>query len=309
MARASMRRSLRFDTRYDEHERSQGAKLISPQFSDLLEQRDATVVPSLSESSDLIAEIGSSGSEIADSAQTKASSVMNEASSVISQATNAIPKPTLLANMTAEKACLEVLSLTECYPTHIDSAFLAAFWILMFGATLTAAIFFTCKSVGKNYWKWHITKWITIIFCLLATALFLGLTIIAWTVHRVVHSGRGDKDASENAQSIYLTFTSIAVISVISWVIVQQHKVRTSSCADCQKEYEGTSRAPPLAGDSMRKTCIERSGHIPIDMSLTHPAQRHNGPEIHHDSPTVPVKAAERGHASRFKEGVDLRSN
>jgi len=192
--------------------------LILKQFLDSIERRG------------ILTEVRSSGSDALDSAQAKASSVVQEASSVVADVTSAIVKPTLLANMTADKACLELLSFSECQSTPIDQLFLTGFWILVCGAIFTATTFFKCQWLNELCRS--AVSLLAVTLGLLATMFFLALTILCWTIYSVVASKSGSEGAGENARSIYSSFTSIAFISVLSWVVIRHHK-RGKTCDKC----------------------------------------------------------------------------
>ena len=142
--------------------------------------------------------------------------------------------------MTAEKACLELLTFSECHPTPIDEFFLAGFWILVLAAAFTTATFFKCrwlKTGGRR-----VVRWLAVILGSLATMLFLSLTILCWTIHRLVGSVTEPGGASENARAVYSCFTGIAFLSVVSWGITRQHKL-DKTCDKCYGTAQNSSES------------------------------------------------------------------
>lgn len=185
-------------------------------------------------------QLGSDGSDAVESAQAKVSSVAQEASSVVADATSIIAKPTLVANMTADKACLELLTFSECQPTTIDEFFLAGFWILVLAAAFTTATFFKCRWLKKGGRR--VVRWLAVILGSLATMFFLSLTILCWTIHRLAGSVTEHEGVSENARAIYSCFTGIAFLSVVSWAITRQHKL-DKTCDKCYGIVRNSSQS------------------------------------------------------------------
>jgi uncharacterized membrane protein len=149
--------------------------------------------------------------------------------------------------MTAEKACLELLTFSECQSTALDEFFLAGFWILVLAAAFTTATFFKCRWLKKGGRR--VVRWLAVIFGSLATMLFLSLTILCWTIHRMVASVTEAEGANENARAVYSCFTAIAFLSVVSWGITRQHK-RDKTCDKCYGIVRNSSQSSRKSPDS-----------------------------------------------------------
>lgn len=239
--------------------------------------------------------LGSSGGDALDSAQAKVSSVVQEASSAVADVTSAIAKPTLVANMTAEKACLELLTFSDCRSTPIDGLFLAGFWILVLAATLTATTFFRCgwlKKIGRR-----VVRWLAIILGLLAILFFLSLTILCWTIHRTASLTSESEEESENAQAIYSCFTVIAFISVVAWVTIRLHK-RRRTCDKChdigRNSLHPSKRMQIFIADS---PVAPQTSVKPPPKHPEHSATRRGEPWSNHrvESQELPKSYAEKG--------------
>jgi hypothetical protein len=260
--------------------------LTFSKFSKLLARRDWADVTEADEGTDFLSRVGSKGGEALSSAQVKASSVVQEASAAVAEVTNAIPKPTLVANMTAEQACMELLSFSECLPAGIDSMFLAGFWILVCGATLTTATFFTSRWLRVGCWEWQIVSCIALILGLFATELFLALTLCSWTIHRLADSASVSEEKSGEGPSPYHIFTWTAFISVVSWFFIRQHKA-DQRCVECHKAPGGLlqpfeepmdTKKPslPPARTHQERISERRPDNIPIEaLQLPQPSARH----------------------------------
>ena len=228
-------------------------------------------------------QLGSDGSDAIESAQAKVSSVAQEASSVVADATNTIAKPTLVANMTAEKACLELLTFSKCQPTAIDKLFLAGFWILVLAAALTTATFFKCRWLKKRGRR--VVRWLAVILGSLATMFFLSLTTLCWTFHRLAGSVIEHGGSGENARVVYSCFTGIALLSVVSWGITRQHKL-DKTCDKCYGTIRNYSQKSP-ENSPLRECPIMFVGRPP---DAFHPS-RHRHQE---SGPPIPLRSVER---------------
>ena len=169
--------------------------------------------------SDLLAKIDNNGGNVLSAAQAQASSVVEEASSVVTEISKAISNPTLVANMTADKACLEILSFSKCRETKIGAVFVVGFCFLAYAAAATAVMFFyTPRRPARAF------GWSAIASGIIAIVVLEGLAVSAWIVVEVVSSILTDEPPDSNGRSIYLTFTCIAFFSVAISIIAHHHR-------------------------------------------------------------------------------------
>lgn len=169
--------------------------------------------------SDLLAKVDNNGGNVLSAAQAQASSVVQEASSVVTEISKAISKPTLVANMTAEKACVEILSFSKCRETKIGAVFVVGFCFLAYAAAATAVMFFyTPRRPARAF------GWSAIASGIIAIVVLEGLAVSAWIVVEVVSSILTDEMSDWNGRSIYLTFTCIAFFSVAISIIAHHHR-------------------------------------------------------------------------------------
>jgi len=197
--------------------------------------------------------------------------------------------------MTAEKACLELLTFSDCRSTPIDGLFLAGFWILVLAATLTATTFFRCgwlKKIGRR-----VVRWLAIILGLLAILFFLSLTILCWTIHRTASLTSESEEESENAQAIYSCFTVIAFISVVAWITIRLHK-RRRTCDKChdigRNSLHPSKRVQIFIADS---PVAPQTSVKPPPKHSDHSATRRGEPRSNHrvESQELPKSYAEKG--------------
>lgn len=245
--------------------------LTTWQFSDLIQRRSA--IGGLG--SDLLTQAGGESDSVLNAAQAKASSVIQEASSVVAEVSKAIPKPTLIANMTAGNACLELLSFSKCHHIKLHWAFLAGFWLLLCTVTVTTATFFISHQSTSRFFSWS-----AIVLGSIAIALFQGLCISTWTVAEVVSSLLEGGSGGSNSRSIYLTFTCIAFISVVICIIVRRHR-NPGNCDECDKRSVSnpstrSSESSTSREESFSDTSTLRVGSFrdPQKPTETHPALR-----------------------------------
>jgi hypothetical protein len=183
--------------------------------------------------------------------------------------------------MTAENACLELLSFSKCHRIPIHWAFLAGFWLLACTATATTATFF----IGHHYQSIsRRLSWVAIVLGLITIVLFQGLAVSAWIVVEVVSSMLEDGTRDSNGRSIYLTFTCIAFVSVAICIIVRRHR-SGGNCDKCDRGPVNYSSRPSPSSSSDREKSLGDTD-LPRDGSDTTTISQHT-PTIHGTHPAL----------------------